>query len=95
MNGKIAVLGPGRKPAVEIVEYINGEYTRTHCGIKSAAVAWRTSDEAIKNCVASGLPLNYSGIDSVTFDMPADSPYYYDFIVLPDGTTKAVLFVDN
>lgn len=82
------------RDSIEIIEQVNGKYTRTYAGVKEAARARKTSDNAIKNCLASGLPLNYPGTDSITFDVPTDSPYYYEFVPDEDGNPKATLFIE-
>lgn len=79
---------------LDINEYTNGEYTTTYSSLTEAAEAHKVSVNAIKNCLASGLPLNYRGCDSITFDTPYDSPYYYDFVPDEHGTLKPTLFIE-
>lgn len=79
---------------LDINEYVNGEYVVTHSSLSEAAEAHRVSVNAIKNCLASGLPLSYRGRDSITFDTPYDSPYYYEFIPDEKGNLKATLFIE-
>ncbi len=82
------------RDGVTVIEQINGRYSRTYSGVKEAAKARNTSDNAIKNCLASGLPLNRPGKDVITFDTPVDSPYYYDFVPDENGNLKATLFIE-
>ncbi len=91
---KVEMFKGAVRDGIEIIEQVNGKYTRTYSGVKEAARARKTSDNAIKNCLASGLPLNYAGNDSITFDVPADSPYYYEFVPDENGKPKATLFIE-
>lgn len=81
---------------IEVIEQIDGAYSRTYEGVRAAASAWGTREDNIKNCIASGLPLNSPRARGrlITFDTPSDSPYSYDFIQNGD-MIKAVLFVDK
>ncbi len=91
---RVKVLTGPLREGITIIEQINGRYSRTYSGIKEAAREHRTSDNAIKNCLASGLPLNRPGNDVITFDTPVDSPYYYDFVPDANGNLKATLFIE-
>lgn len=82
------------KCGLDINEYVNGEYIQTYQSLVEAAAAHNVSPTAIKNCLASGLPLNYKGRASITFDTPYDSPYYYEFVPDENGELKATLFIE-
>ena len=82
------------REGVDVQEYVNGQYTTTYTSIAEAAKAHKTVANTIKNCIANGFPLNYEGTDIITFDVPSNSPYSYDYITDANGRKKLELFID-
>lgn len=73
---------------IEVMEYRNGAYVRTWRSLRACAIAYGVGYEIIKCLIATGNALYWEDAVSITFDIPASSPYRYEMAYVNPGDAR-------